>query len=231
MQKKEKIENIQNKRMINYLLYNKYITPKIAEAMEKIEREYFVPNELVSSAYIDLPLPIGYRQTISAPSIIGIMLKELMIKEGMKVLEIGTGSGWQTALLSFLVGEKGKVYSIEKISQLAKKAEERMQLFRIKNVEIKVGDGTLGLKEKSPFDRIIVSASAPEIPKPLLEQLANEGRMLIPIGTGYWQELMLIEKDKNGKISIHPILPVMFVPLVGKFAYPEEENEDKYSNI
>jgi len=224
MQNKEK-ENVQNKKMINYLLFNKCITIEIAVAMEKIEREFFVPSEFASSAYLDLPLPIGYGQTISAPSMVGIMLKELMVKKGMKVLEIGTGSGWQTALLAFLVGEKGKVYSIERIQELASKAEERIKNLGIKNVEIKIGDGTLGMKENAPFDRIIVSASAPEIPKPLIEQLANEGKMLIPIGSGYWQELILVEKDKNGKISTSPILPVMFVPLVGKFAYPENNRE------
>jgi len=225
MQDEEKTENIQNKRMINYLLFNKYITIEIAVAMEKIEREFFVPSEFVSSAYLDLPLPIGYGQTISAPSMVGMMLKELMIKKGMKVLEIGTGSGWQTALLAFLVGENGKVYSVERIQDLANRAEERIKNLGIKNVEIKIGDGTLGMKENAPFDRIIVSASAPEIPKPLIEQLANEGKMLIPIGSGYWQELILVEKDKNGKISTRQILPVMFVPLVGKFAYPENNSE------
>jgi protein-L-isoaspartate(D-aspartate) O-methyltransferase len=224
MQNKEK-ENVQNKRMINYLLFNKYITIEIAVAMEKIEREFFVPSEFASSAYLDLPLPIGYGQTISAPSMVGIMLKELMVKKGMKVLEIGTGSGWQTALLAFLVGEKGKVYSIERIQDLASKAEERIKNLGIKNVEIKIGDGTLGMKENAPFDRIIVSASAPEIPKPLIEQLANEGKMLIPIGSGYWQELILVQKDKNEKISTSPLFPVMFVPLVGKFAYPENNRE------
>jgi len=225
MQDEEKTENIQNKKMINYLLFNKYITIEIAVAMEKIEREFFVPSEFASSAYLDLPLPIGYGQTISAPSMVGIMLKELMVKKGMKVLEIGTGSGWQTALLAFLVGENGKVYSVEKIQDLASKAEERIKNLGIKNMEIKIGDGTLGMKENAPFDRIIVSASAPEIPKPLIEQLANEGKMLIPIGSGYWQELILVEKDKNGKISTRQILPVMFVPLVGKFAYPENNRE------
>jgi protein-L-isoaspartate(D-aspartate) O-methyltransferase len=225
MQDEEKTENIQNKKMINYLLFNKYITIEIAVAMEKIEREFFVPSEFASSAYLDLPLPIGYGQTISAPSMVGIMLKELMVKKGMKVLEIGTGSGWQTALLAFLVGENGKVYSVEKIQDLASKAEERIKNLGIKNMEIKIGDGTLGMKENAPFDRIIVSASAPEIPKPLIEQLANEGKMLIPMGSGYWQELILVEKDKNGKISTRQILPVMFVPLVGKFAYPENNRE------
>ena len=225
MQDEEKTENIQNKKMINYLLFNKYLTIEIAVAMEKIEREFFVPSEFASSAYLDLPLPIGYGQTISAPSMVGIMLKELMVKKGMKVLEIGTGSGWQTALLAFLVGENGKVYSVEKIQDLASKAEERIKNLGIKNMEIKIGDGTLGMKENAPFDRIIVSASAPEIPKPLIEQLANEGKMLIPIGSGYWQELILVEKDKNGKISTRQILPVMFVPLVGKFAYPENNRE------
>ncbi|MCX8202398.1 MAG: protein-L-isoaspartate(D-aspartate) O-methyltransferase [Candidatus Micrarchaeota archaeon] len=212
-----------NKIMIDYLLKNNFIDERIAKAMEEIKREYFIEGPLKESSYIDLPLPIGFGQTISAPSIVGIMMKELDVKEGINVLEIGTGSGWQTALLGKLVGENGKVFSIERIKELAEKARQRISEIKIKNIVIKTGDGTQGWPENAPYDRIIVSASAPEIPKPLLEQLKNGGKMIIPIGVSYWQDLILVEKDGTGKIRMKNLLPVMFVPLVGKFGYPEME--------
>lgn len=215
-----------NRKMINYLLQNNYIDNKVAVAMEKIKREYFIEGPLKDSSYLDLPLPIGFGQTISAPSIIGIMLKELNVREGDKVLEVGTGSGWQTALLSHLVGKSGMVYSTERIEQLAKIAKERIEGLNIKNVEIKVCDGSEGWKERAPFDRIIVSASTPQIPPPLLEQLKPNGKMIIPVGISYWQDLILVEKNEKGDINQRVLLPIVFVPLIGRFGY-NEENEEK----
>lgn len=218
----EEMKEDKNEIMIKYLLENDYITEKIANVMREIKREFFVPQELRESSYLDLPLPIGFGQTISAPSIVGIMIKELEVKEGMKILEIGTGSGWQTCLLAKLVGKNGKVYSIERIKELANDAEKKIKELKIENVEIFVKDGTEGLQEKGEFDRIIVSASAPQIPPPLLEQLKKNGKMIIPIGLGYWQDLILVEKDENGNMSMRKLLPVMFVPLIGRFGYPEK---------
>lgn len=217
------MEGEKNKVMIEYLLKNNYINEKIAEAMEKMKREYFIEEPFKDSSYIDLPLPIGFGQTISAPSIVGIMLRELDVEEGMKILEIGTGSGWQTALLSELVGKNGKVYSIERIRELAEKTKKRLIELDIKNVEIIIGDGTEGFEKEAPFDRIIVSASSPEIPKPLIDQLKTNGKMLIPVGISYWQDLILVEKDEKGDVRTKAILPVMFVPLVGRFGYPENK--------
>ncbi|MEM3408262.1 MAG: protein-L-isoaspartate(D-aspartate) O-methyltransferase [Candidatus Micrarchaeia archaeon] len=212
-----------NSIMIEYLLKNNYIDERIASAMREIKRELFIPAELKDSSYLDLPLPIGFGQTISAPSIVGIMLKELNVREGMTVLEIGTGSGWQTCLLAKLVGNSGKIYSIERIKELAENAKQIIKQLGIENVEIIVKDGTEGLREKSPFDRIIVSAASPQIPLPLLEQLKKGGKMLIPLGIGYWQDLVLVEKNENEGISTRAILPVMFVPLVGRFGYYEKD--------
>ncbi|MEM4589905.1 MAG: protein-L-isoaspartate(D-aspartate) O-methyltransferase [Candidatus Micrarchaeia archaeon] len=212
-----------NSIMIEYLLKNNYIDEKIASAMREIKRELFIPAELKDSSYLDLPLPIGFGQTISAPSMVGIMLKELDVKEGTTVLEVGTGSGWQTCLLAKLVGNNGKIYSIERIKELAENAKQIIKQLGIENVEIIVKDGTEGLQERSPFDRIIVSAGAPQIPPPLLEQLKKGGKMLIPLGIGYWQDLVLVEKNENGGITTRAILPVMFVPLLGRFGYPKNE--------
>lgn len=214
-----------NEKMIVYLLENKYITPEIALAMKTIKREFFVDKYFRESCYLDLPLSIGFGQTISAPSIVGIMLKELDVKKGMKILEIGTGSGWQTALLSKLVGKEGTVYSIERIEQLEQIAKERFQELKINNILTKVGDGSEGWKEYAPFDRIIVSASTPKIPDPLIEQLSESGKMIIPIGISYWQDLIRVEKSESGEIKIEKLLPVLFVPLVGRFGYPEEGHE------
>ncbi|MCS7109733.1 MAG: protein-L-isoaspartate(D-aspartate) O-methyltransferase [Candidatus Micrarchaeota archaeon] len=217
------MENIErNKIMIEYLIKSGYIDKRIGSVMEEIKREEFVDDSLKEYSYIDTPLPIGFGQTISAPSIVGLMMKELDIKEGMKILEIGTGSGWQTAMLCKLVGENGKVFSVERIKELAEMAKERLVKLGIKNVEIKVGDGTIGWIENAPYDRIIVGAAAPDVPKPLIEQLNIKGKLIIPVGHLYWQELVLVEKGEK-EIKVKNLLPVMFVPLVGRYGYSENE--------
>ena len=184
----------------------------VLKAMKKVPRHEFVPSYLKEVAYSDRPLPIGEGQTISQPYIVAFMTEQLNLKGGEKVLEIGTGSGYQAAILAEIAGE---VYSIEIISSLGRQAEKRLKKLGYQNIHVKIGDGYLGLPEQAPFDAIIVTAAPDHIPQPLINQLKNGGRMIIPVGD-YRQELILITKDKHGKIKKQPILPVIFVPMTGK---------------
>ena len=213
----------ENERMIKYLLDSNYIDEKVAEAMRKVPREYFVPEIYKGYAYSDAPLPIGGGQTISAPGIVGLMTKESKAEKGMKILEIGSGSGYQAAILAEIIGETGRIYTVERIPELIDLARKNIEKLGYKNVEFIYGDGTQGHSEKAPYDRIIVTAGAPETPRPLIEQLKPGGRMIIPVGPMFYQNLLLIEKDEKekGKIKETNLLPVMFVPLVGKYGYKE----------
>jgi len=211
----------ENERMIKYLLDSNYVDKKVAEAMRKIPREEFVPQMYREYAYSDAPLPIGAGQTISAPGIVGTMTKELMADKGMNLLEIGSGSGYQAAILAEIVGERGRIYTVERIPELIELARKNIERLGYRNVEFIYGDGTLGHLDKAPYDRIIVTAGAPEVPKPLIEQLKSGGRMLIPIGPIFHQNLVLIEKNEKGNIKETNLLPVMFVPLLGKYGYKE----------
>lgn len=184
---------------------------RVLEALLKVERHRFVPEELKAFSYDDRPLPIGEGQTISQPYIVALMTELLELKGDEKVLEIGTGSGYQAAILAELAKE---VYTIEIIEVLAKKAEKILKELGYKNVYVKVGDGYLGWPEKSPFDAIIVTCAPKEIPKSLLEQLKEGGRLVIPVGE-FFQSLKLVIKRKN-KIYIKDILPVAFVPMIRK---------------
>ena len=188
---------------------------KVLRAMIKVERHKFVPLELIDHAYKDRPLPIGGGQTISQPYIVALMTELLQLKGGEKVLEIGTGSGYQAAVLARLAK---KIYTIEIIPELAAGAEKLLKNLGYENVEIKTGDGWLGWKEHAPFDAIIVTCAPGEMPLRLIEQLADDGRMVLPLGTGY-QELKLIRKIK-GAIKIENIASVRFVPMIKK-----KENE------
>lgn len=205
----------ERERLINNLIRERYLSKKtLIESMLKVERHKFVPENYRDFAYEDQPLNIGYNQTISAPSIIAIMIEALDIKEHDKILEIGTGSGYQTAILGELAN-KGKVISIEKIEELAQIAKERLKNY--KNVEIIVGDGTQGYENEKYYDKIIVSACAFKIPEKLIEQLSNKGKMVIPVGGNtFFQDLFLIEKD-NDKIHKKFLTGCSFVPLVGKY--------------
>ncbi|MCK5358376.1 MAG: protein-L-isoaspartate(D-aspartate) O-methyltransferase [Elusimicrobiales bacterium] len=184
---------------------------KVLGAMLKVERHEFVPLELRNYAYKDRPLPIGKGQTISQPYIVALMTELLELKGGEKVLEVGTGSGYQAAVLARLAK---KIYTIEIIPELAAGAEKLLKNLGYENVEIKAGDGWLGWKEHAPFDAIIVTCAPGEMPLRLIEQLADDGRMVLPLGTGY-QELKLIRKTK-GVIKIENIAPVRFVPMIKK---------------
>jgi protein-L-isoaspartate(D-aspartate) O-methyltransferase len=187
---------------------------RVLSSMLSVPRHLFVPPEYIKSAYDDSPLPIGYGQTISQPYIVAYMTEVLNLNKGSTVLEIGTGSGYQTAVLSPIVK---KVYSIEIIPELAGSAAERLKRLGYDNVEVGTGDGYYGWTQHAPFDAVIVTAAAGHIPPPLLEQLKNNGRMVIPVGGSFLvQYLVLVEKDNAGHITTRNLLPVRFVPLTGK---------------
>jgi protein-L-isoaspartate(D-aspartate) O-methyltransferase len=189
------------------------LSPGVVAAMEKVERHRFVPDALATVAYLNRPLPIGYGQTISQPFIVALMTDLLGVKPGDRVLEIGTGSGYQAAILAELAGS---VYSIEIIEPLGKQAGQRLKSLGYNNVQTKVGDGYYGWPEAAPFDAIIVTAAASHVPPPLLKQLRPGGRIVIPLGTQFMtQYLMLVEKQQNGTVTTRQILPVAFVPLTG----------------
>ncbi len=181
----------------------------VLEAMIKVKRHLFVSSSLRKLAYEDHPLPIGYRQTISQPYIVAFMTEAANLKKGDKVLEIGTGSGYQAAVLAEIVKE---VYTIEIIKELADTARQRLEKLGYENIHVKHGDGYQGWPEFMPYDAIIVTAAPNEIPEKLVEQLSVGGRMVIPIGS-FYQELYLITKTKEG-ISKRRLLPVRFVPMV-----------------
>ena len=212
----------ENERMVRYLLESDFIDEKTAAAMREVPREDFVPKIYSEHAYSDAPLPIGAGQTISAPGIVGVMTKELKAEHGMKILEIGSGSGYQAAILAEIVGNDGRIYTVERIPELIDLAKKNVEGLGYRNVEFIYGDGTKGYPDKAPYDRIIVTAGAPDTPKPLVEQLRPGGRMIIPVGPMFYQNLLLIEKDEKGDIKETNLLPVMFVPLVGEHGYKEE---------
>ncbi|MEK1854369.1 MAG: protein-L-isoaspartate(D-aspartate) O-methyltransferase [Phyllobacterium sp.] len=189
------------------------IDPAVLKTMGKVPRHFFVPEEQRGAAYQDRPLPIGYGQTISQPFIVALMTDLINVGPGDVVLEIGTGSGYQAAVLSPLAA---KVYSIEIIPELGERAAARLAQLHFDNVEVKVGDGYYGWPAHAPFDGIVVTAAASYIPPPLVEQLAKGGRMVVPVGGPFaTQFLMLVEKRRDGSITTRQLLPVSFVPLRG----------------
>jgi len=184
---------------------------RVLAAMRKVPRHEFVPERWVDSAYDDGPLPIGYDQTISQPYIVALMTELLRLTPQSRVLEVGTGSGYQAAVLAEIVRE---VYSVEIIEPLATAAAERLKRLGYDQVRVKLGDGYLGWPEHAPFDAIIVTAGAAHVPPPLVEQLKPGGRMAIPIGeVPGEQSLLLVEKSVDGKVAERTIAPVAFVPL------------------
>lgn len=186
------------------------------KAYRDLDRSFFLDGACKGLASMDEPLPIGFGQTISQPSLVAEMTALLDPAPESKVLEIGTGSGYQTALLSSFCKE---VYTVERISELAEKAQRRLKELGISNVYHLVGDGSKGWSEKAPFERVIVTAAAGKVPPALIEQLSPGGRMVIPVGQRGWQDLLLITKDKKGKIDSKVIEKVAFVELVGPYGW------------
>ncbi|MCX7785386.1 MAG: protein-L-isoaspartate(D-aspartate) O-methyltransferase [candidate division WOR-3 bacterium] len=201
---------LRNKMVQEQLISRRIKNPKVLDAFRKVPRHLFVPSSLVHQAYGDYPLPIGFNQTISQPYIVAAMTEYLDIYESHRVLEIGTGSGYQTAILALLAKT---VYSVERIAELSLNARKILQRLGYTNIRYKIGDGTLGWKEFAPFDRIIVTAASEFIPGQLQEQLAENGRIVIPLGKGYTQTLVLGVKH-NGRVKQRRIFECAFVPLV-----------------
>jgi protein-L-isoaspartate(D-aspartate) O-methyltransferase len=185
--------------------------PRVLEAMREVPRHEFVPARFREGAYEDHPLPIGAGQTISQPYIVAVMLEYLALQPTDRALEVGTGSGYVTALLSRLCAE---VYSIERLAELAAGAEAAVAGLGYSNVQIRVGDGSRGWPECAPFDAILVSAATPEIPSALFAQLREGGRMIVPVGPASSQELQLVRKV-NGEVALRVFEGCRFVPLVG----------------
>lgn len=203
----------ERKRMVVHQLYSRGIRDqRILDAFESVPRHLFVPDEFQSSAYDDRPLPIGFGQTISQPFIVAYMMQLLDLTGTERVLEVGTGSGYVAAILSSLAAE---VHTIELIPALADRARKTLTTLGIKNVHTHIGDGSQGWTESAPYDAIIVSAAAPRVPKSLLDQLADGGRMILPVGESGFQELELWQREGDS-FSHETLLPVAFVPLRGE---------------
>jgi protein-L-isoaspartate(D-aspartate) O-methyltransferase len=210
----------QRKQMVQQQLITRGINDKrVLEAMAKVRRDEFVPSESRAASYEDGPLPIGYDQTISQPYIVAFMTEQLRPKSSDRVLEVGTGSGYQAAILAELVSD---VYSIEIVEPLAKNAEATLQRLGYKNVHLQIGDGYKGWPEEGPFDAIIVTCAPDKVPQPLVDQLKDGGRMVIPVGDKFAQQLYLLEK-KNGQLKQSATLPVRFVPMTSEVEKKSEK--------
>jgi len=208
---------MQNEKEVDYLLERELrpagITDeRVLSAMRKVRREKFIPDSLRDRAYGNYPLPIGENQTISQPYIVALMTQALSIKSNDKILEIGTGSGYQAAILAELASI---VYTIERLETLSNRARTNLYSQGYNNIYLIVGDGTKGLEEYAPYDKIMVTAAAPHVPEPLLSQLANGGKLVIPVGNRFVQDLQLVEKAQNGRIYKSSLGGCRFVPLIG----------------
>ena len=205
-------------RMVDTQLAPRGITDgRVLDAMRSIPRHIFVGPGMEQSAYGDHAMPIGHGQTISQPYMVALMTQELELSGSERVLEVGTGSGYQTAILGRLAEQ---VFSIERVRPLAERARELLESLKISNVAVMIGDGTVGWSEYAPFDRIIVTAGAPNVPESLLEQLGDPGIMVIPVGTQGMQELQVVVKDR-GATTVHAGGTCVFVPLVGREGWEE----------
>ncbi len=190
---------------------------RVLQAFRTIPRHLFVPEEYQTGAYADHPLPIGNEQTISQPYIVALMTSHLNLTGDEKVLEIGTGSGYQTAILANLAKE---VHSVERISQLSDLAKRNLRVLEMDNIYLHVGDGSLGWADAAPYDRILITAAAPEIPEIILEQLKVSGRIVGPVG-GRWQQMLEVWVKEKKRIKKEQILPVVFVPLRGAHGWQD----------
>jgi len=215
-------QNLREKMVREQLIPRNINNEKVIAAFYKVPRHRFVPQELIKNSYEDYPLPIGCNQTISQPYMVALMTQLLELNGHERVLEVGTGSGYQSAILAEICKE---VYSVERFEKLANKAIALLKQLGYDNIKVKVEDGTEGWEDFSPFDGIIVTAAAPDIPKNLIAQLNNGGKMVVPIGGHFSQMLTLIEKFES-KITTTDICGCVFVPLVGKYGW----NERSFTN-
>ncbi len=220
--KRRLLENLRREGIIR--------SERVYRAMLKVPREEFVPEEYRCYAYEDTPLPIGYGQTISAPHMVALMCEEARLEPGQKVLEVGTGSGYHAAVIAEIVApsdepdaSKGKVITIERIPELAERARRILESLGYGDrVKVVVGDGSKGFPEEAPYDRIIVTAAAPDVPEPLIAQLKPGGLMVIPVGDRVLQYLYVVEKTVDGRIRTRTVTSCLFVPLVGEYGWREE---------
>ncbi|MBD3290569.1 protein-L-isoaspartate(D-aspartate) O-methyltransferase [candidate division KSB1 bacterium] len=208
----DKYERLRNEMVRNQIERRGIRNEQVLDAMRKVPRHEFVPQSLKEYAYRDQPLPIGLEQTISQPFIVAYMTEAIDPSEGDRILEIGTGSAYQAAVLAEIVDE---VYTIEIVPELAHQARNRLQRMNYDNVHVKLGDGYKGWQEHAPYDGIIVTAAPDHVPQPLIDQLKPGGRLVIPVGRGY-QELSLVMKSEDGEIEKKTLLPVRFVPMTGE---------------
>jgi protein-L-isoaspartate(D-aspartate) O-methyltransferase len=199
-------------RMVTEIRARGVTNSTVLAAMGSVPRHLFIPEEERSNAYEDRPLPIGYDQTISQPYIVALMTSLLGLRPNSRVLEVGTGSGYQAAVLSRLAGE---VYSIEIVKPLGERARRTLEELGYRNVRVRIGDGYKGWPDAAPFDAIIVTAAPPRIPEPLLKQLKTGGKLVIPVGKAY-QDLIVLTKRRDGGFDRENVLPVRFVPMTGE---------------
>ncbi|MCS7098858.1 MAG: protein-L-isoaspartate(D-aspartate) O-methyltransferase [Sulfolobales archaeon] len=218
----------ERRRVVRSLIAEGYLrTQAVVDAMLRVPREEFVLPEYRRFSYYDTPLPIGCGQTISAPHMVATMTEKLEPRPGQRVLEVGTGSGYQAAILAEVVGPRGHVWTIERIPQLAEYALNNLRRTKyLDRVTVVVGDGSEGYPPAAPYDRVIVTAAAPDIPKPLVDQLEDGGRLVIPVGSRWIQVLKVVVKE-GGRVRVERDIPCVFVPLVGKYGFKEVENRDR----
>lgn len=194
---------------------------QVINAFRKIPRHKFIDVKFLNEAYSDHPLPLTMGQTISQPYIVALMTELLEVYDNEKILEIGTGSGYQTAILAEL---SDTVHSVERLPELSQAAGKTLQELGYKNIQLHIGDGSKGWPDQAPYDRIIVTASAPNIPQPLIDQLKENGKIVIPLGSNFGQDLVVGEKHK-GELKIFNYGKVVFVPLIGAFGWNDEKGE------
>ncbi len=207
-------------RLVDNLKHMGYVTSKAVEiAMRKVPREEFLPADMKEDAYVDSPLPIGEGQTISAPHMVAIMVENLELRSGQNILEVGTGSGYHAAVCSEVLGPKGHVYSIERIAELASFAVNNLKRTGYeKRVTVILGDGSKGLPEHAPYDRIFVAAGAPDVPSPLADQLGEGGMLLVPVGGRWYQDLVRVTR-KGAELKKENLGGCVFVPLLGEYGH------------
>jgi protein-L-isoaspartate(D-aspartate) O-methyltransferase len=204
----------ENEKMVNYLINTGVLkTPKIIEAFRKIPRHLFVPNDYIEHAYDDMPLPTYAGQTISQPYTIAFMTEQLEPKSGEKILEIGSGSGYQAALLGSCVAPRGKVITVELEEELVEFANKNLNKAKIKNVKVIQGDGKLGYSKEAPYNKAIITAACPEIPQKVIEQLKVGGRLVAPVNSGFAQKMMVIDKISDKEFKERNLGSFVFVPL------------------